>query len=75
MVIACTQRFIEVYGEAASDISTSAAGEAREVAQLTLRAYAQASDREMRRQTLDLIDGLLVINAMGALEAVDAAER
>jgi hypothetical protein len=75
MVVACTRHFIDVHGEAAGDISTSAAGNARHVAQLTLRAYAQASDREMRRQTLDLIDGLLVINAMGALEAVDRAER
>ena len=75
MVIACTRRFIDVYGKAASDISTSAAGDAGQVAQLTLRAYAQASNQDMRRQTLDLIDGLLVINAMGTLEAVDAAER
>jgi hypothetical protein len=75
MVIACTRRFIDVYGQAASDISTSAAGDAGQVTQLTLRAYAQASDRDIRRQTLDLIDGLLIINAMGALEAVDAAER
>ena len=75
IVIDCTRRFIDVYGEQAGDISTSAAGEAREVVQLTLRAYAQASDREMRRQVLDLIDGLLLINALGALEAVDRAER
>ena len=75
MVVACTRRFIDVHGEAAGDISTSAAGDAGQVAQLTLRAYAQASDRDMRRQTLDLIDGLLVINAIGTLEAVDQAER
>ena len=75
MVIACTRRFIDVHGEAAGDISTSAAGDAGYIAQLTLRAYAQASDRDMRRQDLDLIDGLLIINAMGALEAVDQAER
>ena len=75
MVVACTRRFIDVHSEAAGDISTSAAGDAGQVTQLTLRAYAQASDGDMRRQTLDLIDGLLVINAMGALEAVDQAER
>jgi hypothetical protein len=75
IVIACTRRFIDVHNAAASDTSTSAAGDARDVAQLTLRAYAQASAGDMRHQTLDLIDGLLVINALGALEAVDAAER
>jgi hypothetical protein len=75
IVVACTRNFIDVHSEATGDISTSAAGDARHVTQLTLRAYAQASDRDMRRQTLDLIDGLLVINAMGALEAVDQSER
>jgi hypothetical protein len=45
------------------------------ITQLTLRAYAQASGREVRSKILDLIDGLLLINAIGALEAVDQAER
>jgi hypothetical protein len=75
IVLACARRFIDLYGEEAGDMSKAAAGEAREVVQLTLRAYAQASDRDMRRQVLDLIDGLLLINAIGALEAVDATER
>ena len=75
IVLQCTQRFIEVHGKQASDISTSAAGDAQTITQLTLRAYAQASGREVRSQILDLIDGLLLIGAIGALEAVDQAER
>jgi hypothetical protein len=71
----CTQRFIEVHGMAASDISTAAAGDAQAITQLTLRAYAQAPGRAERSQILDLIDGLLLIGAIGALEAVDQAER
>ncbi len=71
----CTQRFIEVHGTAASDISTAAAGDAQAITQLTLRAYAQAPGRAERSQVLDLIDGLLLIGAIGALEAVDQAER
>lgn len=45
------------------------------ITQLTLRAYAQASGHRVRRKILDLVDGLLLINAIGALEAVDHAER
>jgi HEAT repeat protein len=71
----CTQRFIEVRGTAAGDISTAAAGDAQSITQLTLRAYAQAPGRAERSQILDLIDGLLLIDAIGALEAVDQAER
>jgi hypothetical protein len=40
-----------------------------------LRAYAQAPGRAERSEILDLIDGLLLIGAIGALEAVDQAER
>jgi hypothetical protein len=75
IVLQCTQRFIDVYGKDAGDISTSAAGDAQMITQLTLRAYAQASGREVRSKILDLIDGLLLINAIGALEVVDQAER
>jgi len=75
MVLNCTRRYIDVYGQQAGDISTSAAGEAREIIQLTLRAYAQAAEPDLRRQVLDLIDNLLLIGALGALEAVEQAER
>jgi hypothetical protein len=75
IVLQCTQRFIGIYGKDAGDISTSAAGNAQMITQLTLRAYAQASGREPRSKILDLIDGLLIINAIGAHEAVDQAER
>lgn len=75
IVLDCARRYIDVYGEQASDISTSAAGEAQEVIQLTLRAYAQASDRDRRSLVLDLIDDLLRIGAIGASDAVDQAER
>jgi hypothetical protein len=75
IALACTRRYIDEFGQQAGDISTAAAGEAQEIVQLTLRAYAQASAQETRSQVLDLIDDLLLINALGALEAVDQAER
>jgi hypothetical protein len=75
IVLHCTRRYIEVFADEAGNIATAAAGEAQEVSQLLLRGYEQASNREVRRQILDLIDGLLLINAVGVLEAVDQAER
>ncbi len=75
IVSQCTQRFIDVYGKDAGDTATSAARDAQMITQVTLRAYAQASGREVRGKILDVIDGLLLINAIGELEAVDQAER
>ena len=75
LFLQCTQRYVEVFAGEAGNISTSAAGEAQGITQLTLRAYAQASDLEVRRPILDLIDRLLLIDAVGAQDAVDRAER
>lgn len=75
VVLQCTHRFIDTHGKDAGDISTSAAGDAQMITQLTLRAYAQASGNELRSDILDLIDGLLLINALGALDAVEQAGR
>lgn len=44
LIIACARRFVTVYGTQTGDISTGPAGEAREVGELLLRAYAQAID-------------------------------
>jgi hypothetical protein len=44
LIIAFARRFVTVYGAQTGDISTGAAGEAREVGELLLRAYAQAID-------------------------------
>lgn len=75
LVISCARRFIEVRGSDIGDISTSAAGNAREVGQLVFRAYAQATSQAQRRESLDLIDQLLAFNAFGMAELVSAAER
>lgn len=75
LVIACARRFIEVHGSDVSDFATSAAGDAREVGQLVFRAYAQATSQVQRRETLDLIDQMLALNAYGVAELVEAAEH
>jgi hypothetical protein len=75
VVLQCTRRYIDVYGKQAGDIRTSAAGEAQEIAELTLRAYAQAADKATRGAILDLVDELLLSGAVGASDAVIQAER
>lgn len=75
VVLHCARRYVDVYADEAGNIATAAAGEAQEISQLTLRAYAQASDPTTRRQILDLVDELLLINAIGVGDAVDQAER
>jgi hypothetical protein len=57
------------------DISTRLAGDARQVAQLMVRALAQASHRpELRRRALNGIDALLAAGAYGATDAVVQAD-
>lgn len=74
LVVACARRFIEVHGGQLNDFSTGASADARSVGQLVLRGYAQASGVRLR-QTLDLIDQLLELNAYGVADLVDGAER
>jgi hypothetical protein len=75
LIIACARRFVTVYGAQTGDISTGAAGEAREVGELLLRAYAQAIDVTAKGEVLDILDELLAFGAYGVAELVGAAER
>jgi hypothetical protein len=69
------RRFISLCRSQMSDISTRAAGDAREVGELVLRAYAQAPDAEARARALDLIDDLLAGAAYNFSNMVEEAER
>jgi hypothetical protein len=73
--IAAAQRFLELYRDEAGDIRTGAAGDARHIAQLLVRAYADAPDAETRARALDLIDEMLRIGAYGVGDVIAAAER
>lgn len=75
LVIACARRFVDVHGADVGNMATSAAGDAREVGQLVLRGYAQATSVSARSTALDLIDQLLALNAYGVVDLVDSAER
>ena len=74
VTLSACERFIEVAGLAAGDISTREAGDADTVIKLTLRTYQQSSDDSIRARSLDLIDKLMEFGAYGihgALEEID----
>ena len=67
------RRFVKVFGSEAADVRTGAAGDARQVAELAIRIYAEDPDR--RHEALDLVDHLLAAGAWGVEDIVGAAER
>ena len=75
LILQSAQRLIEVNRTDIGNIATRAAADAREIAGLVIRAYAQATDAASRATALDMIDGLLLHGAFGVDELVEAAER
>jgi hypothetical protein len=75
LVLQSARRFIEVNGADIGNVATSAAGDAREIGELVVRAYAQATDAAVRSTALDLIDRLLLHGGFGVDKLVEAAER
>ena len=73
-LLAC-ERFVEIAGLAAADVSTSEAGDADAVIKLTLRTYQQSSDDTIRAKSLDLIDKLFEYGTYGINEALEDFER
>ncbi|WP_211323421.1 hypothetical protein [Amycolatopsis palatopharyngis] len=75
LVLLCAQRFVEVLGTDASNISTHAAADANEVGQLIIRGLAQSPSPARRSALLDVLDDLLMVGAYGLEELVNASER
>ena len=73
-LLAC-ERFTDVAGLAAGDISTREAGDANVVVKLVLRTYQQSSDNVIRGKCLDLIDRLMEQGAHGIDDALREFER
>ena len=73
-LLAC-ERFIDVAGFAAADISTREAGDADTVIKLALRTYQQSLDDTIRARSLDLIDKLMEYGAHGINDALEDFER
>jgi hypothetical protein len=75
LILAAAERFVGEHPKELGDISTAAAGEARDLSSLVTRAYAQVTSDEARERALDLIDDLLLAGAYGVETALDDARR
>ena len=73
-LLAC-ERFVDIAGLAAADISTREAGDADTVIKLALRTYQQSSDDTIRARSLDLIDKLMENGTYGIDDALEEFER
>ncbi len=75
VTLSACERFIDVAGLAAGDISTREAGDADIVIRLTLRTYQQSPDDTIRARSLDLIDKLMEFGAYGIHDALEEVDR
>ena len=75
VTLSSCERFIDVAGMEASDISTSQAGDADIVIKLTLRIYQQSTDDSTRARSLDLIDKYMELGTFGIDKALEDFER
>lgn len=75
LVLKASERFISVFGRAAADIRTGAAGDAFYVSKLVVRGLAQSQDRGHQAALLDILDQLLELNVYGINTAITEAER
>lgn len=74
LVLLTAHRFLYLY-RGQLDTFAAPSGDAKEVGELVLRAYAQASDADGRRHSLDLVDELLAQAAYIFSDVVGEAER
>ncbi|MGA5358395.1 hypothetical protein [Streptomyces purpurascens] len=75
LVLTCVRRFVTVSGSASADPSRRAAGAARHVGRLLVRAYVQATSPALRSEILDLLDRLLLLGSYGVAKAINDADR
>lgn len=75
LILKCAERFIDLHEADSGDIRTVAAGEARRVGKLLVRAYAQSRSRANPSKVLDLLDRLLLLGAYGVADIVGESER
>jgi hypothetical protein len=75
ITLALARRFLALFESDIGDIQTHAAGDARQIGELVLRAYSQAQDAGQRSEILDAVDRLLALNAYGFADAVEQVAR
>lgn len=75
LALQAAQRFIDVFGTEAGDMSTSAAGDTMYVSDLVVRGLAQSKSPTERTALLDVLDQLLEMGAYGIGDAIAAWSR
>ena len=75
IVVSVAERFLDIVGPEAGDISSRASLEASKVSKVLIRAYTQATDERVKSRCLDLVDRMVKIEAHGLAEALGAYER
>ena len=75
LALKAAQRFINVFGAEAGDMSTSAAGDTMYVSDLVVRGLAQSKSPAERAALLDVLDKLLEMGAYGIGDAIAASSR
>jgi hypothetical protein len=73
--LAVCERFAQIHGNAASDISTSAAGDALDVEKIVLRIYMHSEQFHLRSRCLDLLDRMVEIGAYGIERHLDLLDE
>jgi len=75
VICRASERFVEIAGASAGDISQGAAFDAHLLSDLVLRAYASAPDGTVKSRCLDAVDKLLEVSAYGIEEALRQHDR
>lgn len=73
-VRAC-EKFLELVGADAGDLSTRSAADARTASHLLMRIYSQTDQADAKARALDLIDGMAGARAYGIKDVLEAFER
>jgi hypothetical protein len=73
-VRAC-ERFLELVGVDAGDLSTRAAADARTASHIVMRIYSQTDQVDAKSRALDVIDGMAEARAYGIKDVLEAFER
>jgi len=75
IILSIGERFFDVVGHDAGDISTSAALGSTQLSKLIVRAYSGAYNPEVKTRCLDLIDKMVLLRALGLDDFTAEFER
>ena len=75
ITLAACERYIDLAGEDAGNITTAAAIHAQDVSTLIVRVYRQVTDPHLRSRCLDIIDKMELFRTYGLNQSMDEFER